>query len=132
MLNSITIMGRLTADPERKGNAVPIAKFAIACQRDYAKQGEEKKTDFIDCVAFGKTADFILKHFAKGMLVALEGRMQTDTYTTATGESRKFYEIAVNNAYFAEAKRSSTTYAQPSVYESDLSEDEFDGEDLPF
>ena len=66
MLNNVTIMGRLTNNPEDKSTSVvSIVRFAIACQRDYARQGEEKKTDFIDCVAFGKTADFVRNYFSK-------------------------------------------------------------------
>lgn len=105
MLNKIDIMGRLTADPElmnaSSGNS--YTRFTIACQRDFARNGEEKATDFIDCSAFGKTAEFISKYFNKGSMIIVSGRLTTGSYEK-NGEKRKSVSVSVDNAYFGESK----------------------------
>lgn len=107
-LNTVTLMGRLTANPELKTtqSGVSVTSFCIAVDRKYNPQGQEKKTDFIDIVAWRNTADFICKYFQKGSLIGIEGEIQTRTYTDQEGKNRKVTEILVNNASFCESKAS--------------------------
>lgn len=109
MLNSITIMGRLVRDPELKktGSGVSVANFTVAVDRDIAAQGQEKETDFIDCVAWRATADFVSKYFTKGKMIALKGRLQIRSWTDKDGNKRKTAEVVADNVYFAESKRDS-------------------------
>ena len=106
MLNKIIVMGRLTRDPERKNTAsgISAAAFTLACERDYAPQGKEREADFIDCIAWRGTADFVLKHFAKGRMLAVEGRLQINTWTADDGSKRKNPQIVAENVYFADSK----------------------------
>ena len=78
MLNHIVLMGRLTRDPElrRTGSGVAVASFTLAVDRDYAAQGAEKETDFVDIVAWRNTAEFVSKYFAKGRMAVVTGRLQ--------------------------------------------------------
>lgn len=119
MLNQTILMGRLVRDPEVRavGNGSNAANFTLAVERDYAKDGQ-KETDFFDCAAFGKTADFISKYFTKGRMMAVVGRLQIRNWTDKEGNKRKSTEVIVNNAYFGDSKRdadsgSATTYAAP-------------------
>lgn len=107
MLNVAVLMGRLTADPELRHtpNDVAVTSFTIACDRSYVKAGAERQTDFIDVVAWRSTAEFICKYFRKGQLVAVQGSIQTRTYTDKEGNKRKAFEIVADNAHFAEPKR---------------------------
>ena len=114
MLNKITIMGRLTRDPESKtfGNGGSVANFSVAVDRDYSgKDGGEKKTDFFDCVAWRKTAEFICKYMKKGSLVVVSGSMQFDNWVDKEGNSRKSAKLNVENIYFGESKRSNDSNA---------------------
>lgn len=119
MLNTITVMGRLVADPElrRTGSGVAVASFRIACDRDYApKEGGEKKTDFINCVAWRATGEFISKYFRKGSMIVVNGRLEMRDWTDKDGNKRTSAEINVGNAYFGEAKRDGTG-TQPGNYQ---------------
>lgn len=106
MLNKIIVMGRLTRDPESKGTAsgISAAAFTLACDRDYKTQDGKPETDFIDCIAWRGTADFVLKHFAKGRLLAVEGRLQVNTWTADDGSKRKNPQIIAERVYFADSK----------------------------
>ena len=108
MLNHITIMGRLTRDPElrKTGSGVSVASFTIAVDRDFAKDGE-KKTDFIDCVAWRQTGEFISKYFTKGRMIIVDGRLEMRDWTDKDGNKRTSAEIVVANAYFGDSKRDS-------------------------
>lgn len=108
MLNRVIIMGRITHDLELKQtpNGVSVLSFSVAVERNFAKQGEERQADFIDCVAWRQTAEFISKFFGKGRMIALEGEIQTRTYQDKDGNKRKATEIVVDNASFTgEAKQ---------------------------
>lgn len=107
-LNSVTIMGRLTTTPELKQtqSGVSVTSFCVAVDRKYQPQGQEKKTDFIDVVAWRSTADFICKYFKKGSMIGIEGEIQTRTYTDQDGKNRKATEILANNVSFCESKAS--------------------------
>ena len=108
MLNHITIMGRLVRDPElrRTGSGVAVASFRVAVDRDYApKDGGERKADFIDCVAWRQTGEFISKYFTKGRMIVVDGRLEMRDWTDKEGNKRTSAEINVANAYFGDSKR---------------------------
>ena len=109
MLNHITIMGRLTRDPElrRTGSGIAVASFTVAVDRDFGKnENGEKETDFIDCVAWRNTAEFISKYATKGRMVAVSGRLQIRGWTDKEGNKRRSAEVVADNVYFGESKRS--------------------------
>ena len=118
MLNVAIIMGRLTRDPElrRTNSGKPVAGFTVAVDRDYAPEGQEKETDFIDCVAWNGTAEFVEKYFKKGSMIVVSGRLQIRNWTDKEGNKRKSSEILASNVYFGESKKSqegtSPTYGQ--------------------
>lgn len=106
MLNKVILMGRLVADPELKTtqNGIAVTSFRIAVDRNYTPQGQEKRADFINCVAWRQTAEFIGKYFAKGRMIALEGSLQSRSYEDKQGQKRTAYEVIVDHAYFADSK----------------------------
>ena len=106
MLNHITIMGRLTHDPEMRStqSGVAVASFTLAVDRDFGgKDGGEKQTDFIDCTAWRHTAEFVSKYFSKGRRAVVSGRLQIDNYTDNDGNKRKAAKVIADNIYFGEA-----------------------------
>ena len=108
MLNHITIMGRLTRDPElrRTGSGLAVASFSVAVERDYPnKDTGEREVDFIDCVAWRQTGEFVSKWFAKGQMIVVSGRLQIRKWTDKDGNKRNTAEIIVDNAYFGESKK---------------------------
>ena len=108
MLNHITIMGRLVRDPElrRTGSGVAVTNFCVAVDRDYvAKDGGERKTDFINCFAWRGTGEFIAKYFTKGRMIVVDGRLEMRDWTDKEGNKRTSAEINVDNAYFGDSKR---------------------------
>ena len=108
MLNHITIMGRLTRDPElrRTGSGVAVASFSLAVDRDFApKDGGERETDFIDCVAWRQTGEFVSKYFAKGRMAVVSGRLQIRSWTDKDGNKRRSAEVVADNVYFGDSKR---------------------------
>jgi len=115
-------MGRLTADPELRhtsGN-ISVTTFTLAVDRSYVKAGEERKADFIDVVCWRSTADFVTRYFKKGQLVAVQGSIQTRSYTDKEGIKRKAFEIVADNVHFAESKRDSA--AAGGMYNPQISE----------
>jgi single-strand DNA-binding protein len=109
MLNHITVMGRLTRDPElrKTGNGISVANFTVAVDRDFGGQDGKKETDFIDCVAWRATADFVSKYFPKGKMAVVSGRLQIRSYTDKDGNKRKAAEVVADNIYFGESKGNS-------------------------
>ena len=108
MLNHIVIMGRLVRDPElrRTGSGIAVASFRVAVDRDFApKDGGERKADFIDCVAWRQTGEFISKYFTKGRMIVVDGRLEMRDWTDKEGNKRTSAEINVSNAYFGDSKR---------------------------
>lgn len=101
MLNTITIQGRLTRDPElrRTGNGVAVTNFTVACERDFNESGE-KVTDFIECVAWRNTAEFANKYFSKGKMAVVRGRLQIRPFTDKNGNKRTAAEVVVESLYF--------------------------------
>lgn len=155
MLNVVAIMGRLVADPELRtttqGNSV--CSFRIACDRSYVQQGQERQADFIDVVAWRHQADFVSKYFQRGILIAVEGSLQTRNYKDKQGNNRTAVEVVANNISFAGAKRqdsqSAPSYEQQTKAAQNTSQPHFtddqpdaippddfavisDNDDLPF
>ena len=109
MLNHITIMGRLTRDPElrRTGTGIAVASFTVAVDRDFSgRDGGEKETDFIDCVAWRQTGEFVSKYFTKGRMAVVSGRLQIRSWTDKDGNKRRTAEVVADNVYFGESRRS--------------------------
>ena len=109
MMNSVTIMGRLCGAPTIRmtQSGLPVANFRVAVDRDYGgRDGSEPQTDFITCVAWRHTAEFLGKYFAKGDRLALQGRLQTSNWTDRDNNRRRSAEVVVDNVYFCESKRS--------------------------
>lgn len=106
MLNIVAIMGRLVADPELRTTpaGVNVCQFRIACDRNFARQGEQRQADFVDIVAWRAQADFVCKYFSKGSLIAINGRIQTRNYQDKNGNNRTAIEIVANNVNFAAPK----------------------------
>ena len=110
MLNHITIMGRLTRDPElrRTGSGIAVASFTVAVDRDFGnRESGERETDFIDCVAWRQTGEFVSKYFTKGSMAVVSGRLQIRNWTDKDGNKRRSAEVVADNVYFGESKRSS-------------------------
>lgn len=109
MLNHITIMGRLTRDPELRytQSGTPVASFTLAVDRDFAsKDNGEKPTDFIDIVAWRQTGEFVSKFFTKGSMAVVSGRLQIREWQDKEGNKRRSAEVVADNVYFGEGKRS--------------------------
>lgn len=121
MLNHIVAMGRLTRDPELRytQSQLPVTSFTIAVDRDYSgKDGGEKQTDFIDCVVWRQTAEFVSKYFSKGSMAVVSGRLQLRDWTDKDGNKHRSAEIVADSVYFGESKRNSDNqnagnYQQP-------------------
>ena len=110
MLNHIIIMGRLTRDPElrRTGSGIAVASFTVAVDRDFGgRDGGEKETDFIDCVAWRQTGEFVSKYFTKGRMIVVSGRLQIRSWTDKEGNKRRTAEVVADNCYFGDSKRDS-------------------------
>ena len=110
MLNHIVIMGRLVRDPElrRTGSGIAVASFRVAVDRDFApKDGGERKADFIDCVAWRQTGEFVSKYFTKGRMIVVSGRLQVRSWTDKDGNKRRTAEVVADNVYFGDSKRDS-------------------------
>ena len=106
-MNKVILMGRLTADPELKTtpNGISVTSFSLAVDRNYVKQGGERKTDFINVVAWRQRAEFICRDFTKGQLIALDGSIETRQYVDKNGNNRTAFEVVVENAYFTGDRR---------------------------
>lgn len=129
MINNVTLMGRLTADPELRtttgGNSV--TSFTVAVDRNY-KNGDERQADFINCVAWRGTADFVSTYFKKGQMIALQGRIETRNYEDKNGNKRTAVEVIADNVSFCGGKVEQKE--EPKEYPVELDVDPFG--DLPF
>lgn len=145
MLNSVNLMGRLTKDPELKytPSNVPVTSFTLASERDVRnKETGEKYTDFIDCVAFRATAENIAKYFSKGRMAAVNGRLQSRSWTDDKGAYHSKTEIKVDSIYFADSPKTNQAAGQSDA-QGDFSQSDvqagftaipapIDDDDLPF
>lgn len=133
MLNKIVVMGRLTRDPElrRTQSGLSVTSFSVACDRDFKNQSGEKETDFIDCVAWKGTADFVSGYFFKGSMAVVDGRLQLRDWEDKDGNKRRSAEVVANRVYFGEGKKSSEPKdpANPGGF---TMMDEDDGDQPPF
>ncbi len=114
MLNHIVIMGRLTRDPELRytQSQVPVASFTVAVDRDFSgRDGGERQTDFINCVAWRQSAEFVSKYFHKGSMAVVSGRLQIRQYQDREGNNRTAAEVVSDNVYFGESRRDSDNRA---------------------
>ena len=155
MLNVVAIMGRLVADPVllTTQNGTNVCSFRIACDRNFARQGEQRQADFIDIVAWRQQGEFVSKYFQKGSLIAIEGALQTRRYEDRNGNKRTAIEVVASNINFAGPKNGgqngghSSDYQNPApanqepletsqVYSDGSAADDFaeldDTDDLPF
>lgn len=157
MINMVALMGRLTFEPELRTtpSGVSVIRFQVACDRNYQRSGQDRQADFIDCVAWRQTAEFISRYFHKGSMIAVEGTIQTSNYTDKDGNKRKQIEVLANNVSFCGGKAENGSqgtqgaqneqYAQSgmdinpeptssysSVDNSDFEEIVDDDDDLPF
>lgn len=151
MLNVVAIMGRLVADPELKTTpaGINVCTFRIACDRSFAQQGQQRQADFIDVVAWRHNADFLCKHFAKGSMVAVQGRLQSRQYQDRNGNKRTAVEVVADSLSFAGSSKKPggqavdeggeappSDYRDPAPAYSQGNADDFavidDNDDLPF
>lgn len=135
-INVAVIMGRLTADPELKTTAsgLSVLSFSVAVERNYQKDGEEKVVDFINVVAWRKTAEFVSRYFHKGSMIAVEGSIQTRNYEDKNGNKRTAVEILANTVSFCGKEANSTPVENSTPAESVpfTDTDTADDEGLPF
>lgn len=131
MLNHIVIMGRLTRAPElrKTQSGTPVASFTLACERDFAAQGETRETDFIDIVAWRYTAEFAEKYFSKGQMAIVTGRLQIRNWQDKEGNKRRSAEILADHIYFGEGKKDRAETYEPQGGFSEITGDD---PDLPF
>ena len=148
MINNVVLMGRLVATPELRNTqtGVAVTSFTIAVERSFARAGEQRQADFIDCVAWRNTAEFISKYFRKGQMMVVQGSIQTRMYQDKDGNKRKAFEIVADNVNFADSKRSdspapsytgsySSQIESVSIYSSGTNDDFEElpmDDDLPF
>ena len=131
-LNHIDIMGRLTRDPELRYTAqgTPVTSFTLAVDRDYQSGGSERQTDFIDCLAWRGTADFVSKYFNKGSMAVVTGRLQIRDWEDKNGNKRRSAEVVADSVYFGESKKrgDGVNVEPPKLEEMEAD----DGDTLPF
>lgn len=138
MLNHITIMGRLTRDPElrRTGSGIAVTSFTLAVDRDFAgKDNSEKETDFIDCVAWRQTGEFVDKYFSKGRMAVVSGRLQIRSWTDKDGNKRRTAEVIADTVYFGDSNKdtqNTNTATQSHTQPQEFAVIEGDDEQLPF
>jgi len=117
-MNKVILMGRLTRDPEVRytqgDNAMAIARFTLAVDRRFNRNADDQQADFINCVSFGRNAEFAEKYLRKGTKICLDGRIQTGSYTNKDGQKVYTTEVVVENTEFAESKNGSSDSSVPS------------------
>lgn len=143
MINNVTLMGRLTADPELRTTTTGknVASFRIAVDSGYARAGEERQADFINIVAWQAQADFVCRYFKKGSMIALTGRIQTRSYEDSNGNKRTAFEVVAREVSFCGSRAETgttggnvATQAAPAYQTANAADFEEipDDEDLPF
>ena len=120
-MNNICLLGRLTADPELRHtpSQVAVTSFTVAVDRSYTPKGQERQADFIPVVAWRQTAEFVCRYFRKGQRIALQGSLQSRSYTDKEGNKRTAYEVVAEHVFFAESKNGGTAPVAPTVDYSD-------------
>jgi len=130
MLNNVTLLGRLTSDPSLRHTQsnIPVASFTLAVERDF-KEGGQKQTDFIDCIAWRGTAEFVSKYFAKGQMAAVTGRLQIRDWTDKEGNKRRNAEVVADQVHFTGSKRESGSGTDERYEDQGFAE--LDDDELP-
>lgn len=115
-MNKFIVMGRITTDLnlQKTPNGISVCKFRIAVDRNFQPKGEERKTDFFNAVAWRSTAEFLVKHFAKGRMIAIDGEMQTTPYPDKNGNNSVWYEIVCNEIFFTGEKAANPAPSVPN------------------
>lgn len=144
-MNNVSLIGRLTTAPELKNtqSGTAYTRLSIAVDRAYAKQGEERQTDFINIIAWGKTAEFVCKYFMKGQRIGITGEIRTGSYTDQNGNKRYTTDVVASGVYFCESKANNTANTNAAPVQNTqptANNNSFDGsfsdmpsdEDLPF
>lgn len=118
MINKVILMGRLTRDPEMRhtNSGTPVTTFSIAIDNGY---GDNKRTDFVNCLAWNKTAEFVTKYFTKGKMIIVIGRITTRSWETQDGKRAYATEVVANEVNFGETKSSQQTATQPPMQDDD-------------
>lgn len=138
MLNIAAIQGRLTADPELKTtpNGISVTSFCIANERSFADSDGNRKTNFINVVAWRKTAEFVCKYFGKGDMILIDGSIETRHYLDKYDNKRTAFEIVADSVEFGGSKRTATATAEdiplPDEPPEDVAAITLDDSDLPF
>lgn len=130
-MNKVILLGRLTRDPETRytqTSNMQVTSFALAVNRRFVKQGEERQADFINCVAWNKTAEFVSKYFKKGQQVGIIGRIQTRNYDDEQGIKHYVTEIIAEEVYFAGDKKDATQNEVQATDDFEITNQD----DLPF
>ena len=134
-MNKIVLMGRLTRDPEvryTQTNNVQVTNFTLAVNRRFAKQGEERQADFINIVAWNKTAEFVSKYFKKGQQVGIIGRLQTRNWEDEQGQKHYATEVVAEETYFADTKKENNVSAEQELKNAGVEVNVIEDSDLPF
>ena len=134
-MNKIVLMGRLTRDPEvryTQTNNVQVTNFTLAVNRKFAKQGEERQADFINIVAWNKTAEFVSKYFKKGQQVGIIGRLQTRNWEDEQGQKHYATEVVAEETYFADTKKENNVSAEQELKNAGVEVNVIGDSDLPF
>ena len=137
-MNSVNLIGRLTATPECKStpNGKSVCNFSLAVERKFKDADGKPIVDFIDCVAWNNQAEFLCKWFDKGVRVAISGELQTRAFTDKDGNNRKVTEVLVNTVEFADGKREANASASTPTTNNAFDDNGFvpieDTDDLPF
>ena len=140
-MNKVVLMGRLTRDPEvryTQTNNTMVATFSLAVNRRFVRQGEERQADFINIVAWSKTAEFVSKYFKKGQQVGVIGRIQTRTWDDDQGQKHYVTEVVAEETYFADSRRDGdasgfeNTFGEMPAGDSNSEFETTSGDDLPF
>ena len=129
MLNHITIMGRLTRDPELRHtqSGTAVAGFTLAVERDFKVDTGDRETDFVDCVAWRSTAEFVSRYLSKGRMAIVDGRLQIRDWTDRDGNKRRSAEVVADHVYFGDSKREvGTSQGQITAYQSSGEVDAFE------
>lgn len=133
-INTVALMGRLTHEPELRStpNGTAVIRFQIAVDRNYQASGKEREADFIDCVAWRGTAEFISRYFHKGSMIAVEGSIQTQNFTDKDGKQRKSVEVVANNVSFCGNRENGSQASTEPINDNNIEEIVDDDGDLPF
>ena len=134
-MNKIVLMGRLTRDPETRytqTDNVQVTNFTLAVNRRFARQGEERQADFINIVAWNKTAEFVSKYFKKGQQVGIIGRLQTRNWEDEQGQKHYATEVVAEETYFADTKKENNVSAEQELKNAGVEVNVIGDSDLPF